>query len=77
MMSFVGTIEDVVSIYKDWNPRDVAQTWAKSAISLDQNEIIKKFGLLIYDALNNNCNKIDPILTNILCKINTICNQLH
>ncbi len=77
MMSLVGTIEDVVSLYERWSPRDVAQTWAKNAINFYENETIRKFGLLVQDALNNDCNKTDPKLTNILCKINNICNQLH
>lgn len=77
MMSFVGTIDDVMSLYNHWAPRDIAQTWAKNALNFYENETIRKFGLLIQDALNKDCNKIDPALTKILCKINTICNQLH
>ncbi len=76
MMSLVGTLDDVVSLYRYWSLRDIAQTWAKSAISFYENETIRKFGLLIQDALNNDCNKTDPVLTHILCKINAICNQL-
>jgi len=76
MMYFAGHLEDVVGLYHKWSAKDIAQLWAKSALNNQSNNTLKKFGVLLNEALNGDCTKSDPALQDILCKINKTCNQL-
>jgi hypothetical protein len=75
MMSFAGHIDDVVRLYYNWSAKNVAQLWVKSALNTYNNDTLKKFGILLNEAINGDCSKSDPILQNILFQINKTCNQ--
>jgi hypothetical protein len=76
MMYFAGHLDDVVRLYYKWPVKNIAQLWVKSALNTQSNDILKKFGILLNEALNGDCVKSDPILQNILYQISKTCNQL-
>jgi hypothetical protein len=75
MMSFAGHLDDVVHLYYKWPVKNIAQLWIKSALNPHNNDILKKFGILLNEAINGDCTKSDLTLQNILCQINRTCNQ--
>ncbi len=76
MMSFAGHLDDVMRLYYKWPVKNIAQLWIKNAIDSHNNDTLNKFGILLNEAINNDCTKSDPALQNILCQINKTCNQL-
>ena len=75
MMSFAGHIDDVVSLYYKWPIKNIAQIWIKSALSINDNDTLNKFGIILNEAINGDCTKSDPILQNILCQISGLLNS--
>jgi hypothetical protein len=75
MMSFAGHLDDVVRLYYKWPVKNIAYLWIRNALSNHANDTLNKFGILLNEAINGDCTKSDPILQNILCQINKICNQ--
>ncbi len=75
MMYLAGHLDDVVQLYYKWPIKNIAQIWIKSALSINNNDTLNNFGILLNAAINGDCTKSDPTLQNILCQINRTCNQ--
>jgi hypothetical protein len=75
IMSFAGHLDDVVRLYYKWPIKNIAQLWIKSALNAHDNDVLKKFGILLNEAINGDCTKSDPNLQNILCQISGLLNS--